>query len=367
MNLNVFWHPDVLLHDTGTGVFEAAGSDLLSIQEKHPEGTDRITNMLSILKRGPLSPRLIWHWGRHASEEELSLFHTPKYISEIRNSGNMGVRRLTSTTLVSPGSFNACCAAAGTTLQAMSFVMEGENRIAYALVRPPGHHASRNQADGYCIFNNIAIATEFALKNGVKRIAIIDWDVHHGNGTQEGFYKQEDVLTISMHMDHGAWGPSHTQTGDVNEIGREAGKGFNLNIPLPMGTGSFGYDFAMKEIVIPAIKTYQPEILIIACGQDASQFDPNGRQLVSMEGFRRMGVQVRELCDKYSNGKLLLVQEGGYAVSYAAFCLHATLSGVLGLECQLPDPLAYLTENQESARKDVACIKSKYKAIIRKK
>ena len=357
MCINVFWHPYVLLHDTGTGVFEAPGSHLLSIQEKHPEGPDRIINMLSILKRGPVSSLLNWRWGHHASEEELLLFHAKDYIEEILEVEKKGGRRLTPTTLVASGSFSACCAAVGTTLDAMSFTLEGEGHIAYSLVRPCGHHASRTHADGYCIFNNVAIAAEFALQAGVERIAIIDWDVHHGNGTQEGFYSQKEVLTISLHMDHGAWGPNHTQTGEAGELGRGTGTGFNLNVPLPMGTGDKGYVSAMEELVFPAIESYKPEVLIIACGQDASQFDPDGRQLVTMAGFRRMGEQVRELANEYTRGNLLLVQEGGYAISYAAFCLHATLEGVLGSKGKLPDPLAFLPENPESALKTVADLK----------
>jgi len=363
MKLNVFWHPDVLLHDTGTGVFEAVGSDLLTVREKHPEGTDRISNMLSILKRGPLSSHLTWHWGRQATEKELQLFHTPAYVSQICAAERGGARRLTATTLAAPGSYDACRAAAGTALEAAAFVMQGQNRIAYALVRPPGHHAAPAQADGYCLFNNVAVAVEYVLQNGVDRIAVVDWDVHHGNGTQTGFFERNNVLTISLHMDHGAWGPSHPETGDVDEVGQGPGRGFNLNIPLPMGTGDAGYLYAFEKMVIPAIDAFEPDMLVVACGQDASQFDADGRQLVTMQGFRQMGAHVRRLADRHSNGRLLLVQEGGYAVSYAPFCLHATLEGVLGLKEQLPDPLAYLPDDEAAARKNVDGIIRRRQAV----
>lgn len=300
--------------------------------------------------------------GRHCSDEELQLFHSSEYVESIKAAEKEGGRRLTPTTVLSKGSYRACCAAIGTTLEAMSFVLEKTGRIAYALVRPCGHHAARSQVDGYCIFNNVGIAAEYALRRGAKKIAVIDWDVHHGNGTQEAFYEHDNVLTISIHMNHGSWGPYHPQTGQEDELGRGHGKGFNMNIPLPMGTGDEGYISAMEELVFPAIESYRPEVLIIACGQDAGQFDSDGRQLVSMAGFRRMGEQVRELANEYTRGNLLLVQEGGYAISYAAFCLHATLEGVLDSKEQLPDPLAFLPENPEPALKTVADLKQFFKA-----
>ncbi len=355
-SLNVFWHSDMLLHDTGAGVFEVDRSPLMTVEEKHPEGPDRVRNMLSILKRGPLAPFLNWHWGRHALQEELLTFHTPEYLDILLSAEQQGRKWFTHTTSVARGSFDACRAAAGTTLEAMKYILEGKNKLAYALVRPCGHHAAPAQADGYCFINNVALAADSAIKSGVSRVAIIDWDVHHGNGTQEGFYGRNDVFTISLHMDHGAWGPSHPQTGKADEVGRGASKGFNLNVPLPMGTGDGGYDLAMRELVIPTVRSYRPEVLIIACGQDASQFDPNGRQLVTMAGFRRLGEHVRMLADEHTGGSVLLVQEGGYAVSYAAFCLHATLEGVLGTGQLLKDPLAFYPDNVDSIQKIIADI-----------
>ncbi len=356
VSLYVFWHSDVLLHETGSGVFETARSPLMTVEEKHPEGPDRIRNMLSVLKRGPLAPYLNWHWGRHALYEELLAFHTPEYLQSLLSAEQQGGKWFTHTTFFAPGSFDACRAAAGTTLEAMKYILEGKKRLAYALVRPCGHHAAPAQADGYCFINNVALAAQLAISSGIARVAIIDWDVHHGNGTQEGFYERNDVFTISFHMDHGAWGPSHPQTGRADEVGRGSGEGFNLNIPLPMGTGDRGYDLAMRELVIPAVDSYKPEVLIIACGQDASQFDPNGRQLVTMAGFRRLGEHVRKLADEHTGGSVLLVQEGGYAVSYAAFCLHATLEGVLSTGQLLQDPLAFYPENVDSIQKTITDI-----------
>ena len=144
------------------------------------------------------------------------------------------------------------------------------------------------------------------------------------------------------------------QTGGADEAGCDTGKGFNFNIPLPMGTGDSGYDLAMRKLVVPTVNSYRPDVLIIACGQDASQFDPVGRQLVTMEGFRRLGEYVRALAEQHTGGSLLLVQEGGYSISYSAFCLHATLEGVLGKSLLQDDPLAFYPDDPGPAHKAIA-------------
>jgi acetoin utilization deacetylase AcuC-like enzyme len=189
-------------------------------------------------------------------------------------------------------------------------------------------------------------------------VAVIDWDVHHGNGTQEAFYSRDDVLTVSMHMRHGAWGPSHPQTGAPVELGRGAGEGFNVNVELPLGTGDAGYVAAFDEIVEPVVDAYVPGLILVGCGQDANQFDPNGRQCVTMAGFHRLGQAARRLADRWCGGRLVLVQEGGYARSYSAFCLHATLEGVLGLEPALEDPCAWMPDDPEPARSAIERVRA---------
>jgi acetoin utilization deacetylase AcuC-like enzyme len=198
----------------------------------------------------------------------------------------------------------------------------------------------------------------------LKRACVIDWDVHHGNGTQEGFYADPDVLTVSMHMDHGAWGPSHTQTGGADEAGTGAGRGANLNVPLPCGRGDAAYARAFDEIVAPAVRAFAPELIVIACGQDANQFDPNGRQLVTMAGFRALGERARALADDLTGGKLVLVQEGGYAVSYAALCLNATLEGVLGTGETIADPIGFMPEATDDLDAVIARIKDARAAAL---
>jgi acetoin utilization deacetylase AcuC-like enzyme len=347
-SLTVFWHEDVLLHETGAGVFEAAPSPLMVADERHPESAPRILNMKAILERGPLAGAVSWAPVPLHPAAELELVHDPAYLVEVQASADGGGRRYTSTTILGPRSWAALIAAASAAMEASQAAMAHPGVPAYALVRPPGHHAQPRCADGYCFVNHTALAAETARRGGARRVAIVDFDVHHGNGTQECFWARDDVLTVSLHMDHGAWGPTHPQTGAVDELGSGPGAGFNINLPLPYGTGDAGYVRAMSEVVVPVVRQYEPDLLIGAIGQDASQFDPNGRQTVTMHGFHRLGALLRELAEEVAGGRLALVQEGGYAVSYAAFCLHATLAGVLGEPLGLADPLAFLPDRDDA-------------------
>jgi acetoin utilization deacetylase AcuC-like enzyme len=363
--VDVFWHADALIHTPTDGVFGGAPSPLLAFDELHPENAERVRNMHSILERGPIKDHLVWHDGRHAGDEEILAFHEPAYLEELKKADAEGGRYFTWETELGKGSLQAARASAGTALAAMQHLLDGKGDIAYALVRPPGHHSSPGFADGYCFFNQVGLCAELARKHGKRRVATIDWDVHHGNGTQEGFYGRDDVLTISLHMDHGGpWGPSHPQTGKADEVGRGAGIGYNLNIPLPMGTGDRGYEHAMEEIVIPAIDDFAPEAVIIASGQDASAFDPNGRQCVTMAGFRRLGALARDIADRHTGGRLCMIQEGGYAISYAAFCLHGTLEGALGLDLGLKDPCDYYRLDAHHADAAIPAILAEHKSAV---
>jgi acetoin utilization deacetylase AcuC-like enzyme len=343
--LAVFWHDDVLRHDTGSGLFEHAPSPLLAEGELHPENGLRVRNMKAILERGPLREHVRFGPGRHADPSELALVHDEEYIESVRAFCAAGGGLLTWSTPVMEASWDAARAAAGTALVASDAVLNGEAHVSYALVRPPGHHAQIRQADGYCLFNNVALAAELARRRGIERVAIVDWDVHHGNGTQDVFYERGDVLTVSLHMSHGAWGVSHPQTGAPDEVGSGDGAGANVNVDLPLGAGDGGYARAMEEIVVPIVDAFRPGLLLVAVGQDANQFDPNGRQSVSMDGFRRLGATARALAERHCDGRMVLVQEGGYARTYSSFCLHATLEGILGLEPTLEDPCAYLPDS----------------------
>ncbi|KAJ8559709.1 hypothetical protein K7X08_003767 [Anisodus acutangulus] len=364
--IHVFWHEGMLKHDTGKGVFDT-GMDpgFLDVLEKHPENADRVKNMLSILKRGPISPFISWHQGRPALISELLSFHTQEYVNELIEADRTGGKELCGGTFLNPGSWDAALLAAGSTLSAMKHIIDGHGKIAYALVRPPGHHAQPAQADGYCFLNNAGLAVQLALDGGCRKVAVLDIDVHYGNGAAEGFYHSDKVLTISLHMNHGSWGPSHPQGGTIDELGEGEGFGYNLNIPLPNGTGDKGYGYAMQHLVVPAIEKFEPDMMVLVVGQDSSAFDPNGRQCLTMEGYREIGRTVRGMSNKYSNGRLLIVQEGGYHVTYAAYCLHTALEGVLNVaEPLLSDPIAYYPEDESFSTKVIEAIKKYQKEVV---
>jgi acetoin utilization deacetylase AcuC-like enzyme len=187
---------------------------------------------------------------------DLGYVDFPENINELIEADRNGGKMLCAGTFLNPGSWDAALLAAGTTLSAMKHILDGHGKIAYALVRPPGHHAQPAQADGYCFLNNAGLAVQLALDSGCQKVTVIDIDVHYGNGTAEGFYKSNNVLTISLHMNHGSWGPSHPQNGSVDDIGEGQGFGYNMNIPLPNVTGDTGYAYAKTELVIPAVQKF---------------------------------------------------------------------------------------------------------------
>jgi len=322
--------------------------------------------MASVLRKGPVRDALDWHGAEPASDQALRLFHDGGYLDGLAKLAMEDSYRVDSTesTVFGPGTWPIIKVAAGLAIAAAEHVWQGKGDIAYALSRPPGHHAQPAMADGYCFVNNIGVAINVLRQQGLKRAAVIDWDVHHGNGTQEGFYDDPDVLTVSMHMDHGSWGPTHVQTGAVDEVGTGKARGTNLNVPLPYGGGNAMYLAAFDEIVAPAVRDFAPEILFIAAGQDANQFDPNGRQAVTMEGFYELGRRARSLAADLCGGKLVLVQEGGYALSYAAYCLHATLEGVLGRARALDDPIAFMPDHTENLPSTIKRLQEARKAAL---
>ena len=342
--LAVYFHADVLSMKSPDGLFEREASPLLTHQMPFAECPERIANIKSVLERAPSKDRFTWYAGRHANDEEILLYHTAEYLETLKRWDSTG-HWATDTTHLPKLGLKGVRAGAGTTLEALEAILSGSRRSAYALVRPPSHHAARDVADGYCFLNNVGMAVEQARSAGYRKIAVIDWDVHHGNGTQQGFYDQSDVLCISLHMNHGAWGASHPQTGEVDETGCGDGRGYNLNLPLPMGAGNEIYQQVLETIVVPALEMFEPELLIISNGHDANQFDPNGRQLLSMSGFHRMACIVHGTAERICDGKILAVQEGGYNVGYVGFCAYASALGFLDAELDLDDPLAFYPEN----------------------
>ncbi|PRY43651.1 histone deacetylase [Umezawaea tangerina] len=350
--MDIFWHDACLEHDAGTGLWELPGDwDWLDVPEPHPEGAARLRTFRHALRRGPVAPHLTWRTGRLATDDELARVHTADYLAALRKACEGPDRvALEVNTVVGPGTWDSVLAAAGTSLAALESVRSGRARTAYALVRPPGHHAQPAMADGYCLVNNAALVAETARREGL-RVAVLDWDVHHGNGTQEIFAGTPDVLTVSLHMRHGAWGTNHPQTGAPDELGVD---GRNINVELSLGAGDEAYLRALDEIALPALREFAPDLLVCASGFDGSAFDPNGRHNLTAAGYRAIGRRVADL-----GLPLVLTQEGGYLRGYAALCLHSLVEGLLRLpDPLLHDPLAYVPDDSRPTTADLAAVRA---------
>lgn len=213
-------------------------------------------------------------------------------------------------------------------------VLDGRVDNAYALVRPPGHHAMADKGWGFCLFNNVAIAAAHARARGLARVAIVDLDVHHGNGAEQIFAEDPSVLTTSIHQD-GAYPPG---SGPVEAVGSGPGRGTNLNVPLPPGSGAGAYAAALDEVVVPALRRFAPEIVLVACGFDANGMDPMARQMLSSEGFRACARRLRLAAEEVAGGRLVLAHEGGYSPFVVPFCGLAVVEELAGVRTAVEDP-----------------------------
>jgi acetoin utilization deacetylase AcuC-like enzyme len=363
--LTVFWDDRCLEHEPPDGEFEAAWTGRLAVKEPHPDRPERIRNIRHIIEQ-TIADRVTFAAVTPATRSQLERVHESAYIDEFRAFCDAGGGRMTADTGANEASFSAARHAAGAAAQAAVHAVErGLTDVPYALVRPSGHHAQPAQADGFCFFNNVAVAAEHALATTeTRRVAIIDWDVHHGNGTQECFYDRDDVLVVGIHNDHWSWDPeAHPQTGDVDEVGRGAGEGYTLNVPLPPGTGDEGYGYVFDRIVEPVVTAFDPDLVLVSAGQDGGTVDPLGRNVLTKDGFERLGRRVRELAATTAEGRLALVQEGGYQLSHLAYATLGVLEGVLDHETGIDDPMAWMDEDLDSARRavdDIADFHSAY-------
>jgi acetoin utilization deacetylase AcuC-like enzyme len=233
------------------------------------------------------------------------------------------------------GAFEIACLAAGGVMTAVDAVLDGDVDNCYALVRPPGHHAEASRGRGFCIFANVALAVLHArAARGVDRVAVVDWDVHHGNGTQDAFYAHPDVLTISIHGDnHYPQG-----RGGVEENGTGAGAGACINVPLPHGSGVGAYVAAFERVVLPALRTFAPDLIIVASGLDANALDPLGRQMLHSDGYRRLTTLMLQVASEVADGRLVLAHEGGYSAGYVPFCGLAIVETLAGVRTPVEDP-----------------------------
>lgn len=278
---------------------------------------------------------------RYATEAEIAMFHTPEYIAKVKEVSARGGGDLGFQAVSGPGSFEIAALAVGGCFSAVDAILDAKSatpvRHAYALVRPPGHHAESWRGMGYCIFNNNALAVRYAQKKyGIKRAVLLDWDVHHGNGCQECFYKDKDVLYISIHQRKNY----PADTGEICENGEGEGLGFNINIPLPPGSGQGAYSEAFHRVVMPAIRAFAPEMIFVSSGFDPAFFDPLGSMMLGSTDFAYFTKLVKEYADAKCEGRVLVVHEGGYSREAVPFCGLAVLEELTGIDSGVTDPFA---------------------------
>lgn len=312
----------------------------------------RFHNLLAV---SGLLEKLVPIKARAANKGEITRFHTNQYHDKIVDmskdrGGNAGDHAW-----FSKGGYEIACLSAGGVIAAVEALVAGKIDNAYCLVRPPGHHAERDRGMGFCIFNNIAIAALHArtltlpqeessenkqsnAKKKIQRIAIIDYDVHHGNGTQQAFWDDKDTLFISLHQDN-----NYPQgTGSVEEIGGDTAKGTTINVPLPPGTGTGGYEYAWNRVVLPAVDRFNPDIILVSSGFDGSYQDPLARMMLTSDSYSKFTKSLMELADKHCNGRIIFAHEGGYSKDYVPFCGLAVVETLRGIKTSINDH--YLVE-----------------------
>jgi acetoin utilization deacetylase AcuC-like enzyme len=312
------YDPIYLKHDTGY----------------HPENAQRLEAIMAHLTETGLLKQLTLIKPRPATVEELTYVHQASYVSRIQDAASRGGGWLDGDTVMSPDSYDAALYAAGGAIEATDAVISGRTNSAFALVRPPGHHATAMAAMGFCLFNNIAIAAQHALKkHKLDKVTIIDFDVHHGNGTQEAFYNNPQALYISTHQY-----PHYPGTGTVGETGSGAAEGTTVNIPLPGGSGDDEYRQVFEEIIVPVVRRFHPELILVSAGYDLHWKDRLAMMEVSTAGFADMVRYIKNLADELCDGKIVITLEGGYNLKALATSVKATFDVLLG-KSNIEDPL----------------------------
>lgn len=338
MTTGFVWHERYLWHNTGrqTGPFQADAGGWLEPDVRHRENADGKRRLYSLLAVSGLLDQLAPIAPSPATEEQLLRFHTPDYLARIRaESEAWGGDGGDGATPFGRGSYEVAKLSAGGVIAAFDAVIGGAVRNAYALVRPPGHHARPETGMGYCLFSNVCVAIEqLRAVHGVGRVAIVDYDVHHGNGAQAIYWDDPDVLTISLHQDR----LFPQDSGMVEERGGAGAEGACINVPLPAGSGNGAYLAAVDRVVTPALRAFAPELIMVSSGFDPSAVDPLGCMTVTAAGFRgiaeRLVAVAQELCD----GRLVFSHEGGYSPVHAPFCGLAVLEALSGHETGVEDP-----------------------------
>lgn len=307
----IIYHPDYLKHETGP----------------HPERKERLLSILSYLGETGRLDKLELTEPRSATLEEIRYIHSMDYIEKAKRYSQLELP-LDPDTILCKDSYDIALLAAGGAITAVDSVLDNLES-SFALVRPPGHHATPKRGMGFCIFNNIAIAARHAQKIGKKRVLIVDWDVHHGNGTQDAFYDDPSVLYFSTHQY-----PHYPGTGWLDETGSGDGEGYNINVPLPAGTDDSGFIAAFEEILVPAALSFRPDFVLISAGQDASKNDGLAQMRMSVPGFGVLASIVKSIAKESCSGKVAAVLEGGYDLKMLAHSVAAILDVFMGMEAE---------------------------------
>ncbi len=287
----------------------------------HPESPERLEAVYAMLDEPELSGRFVEIPPRAAGPVELAWVHSEDYIRWVAGACHPSIDRLSADTYVSAGSYTAACLAAGGVCAAVAAVVSGAVRNAFSLVRPPGHHAERSRAMGYCLFNNIALGARFAQRVlGLQRILVVDWDVHHGNGTQHIFERDPSVLFFSIHQ----W-PHYPGTGPHTDVGLAAGEGFTVNVPVPKGFGDAEYAAIFETLLAPLAAEFAPELILVSAGFDSHRADRMGGMGVTPAGFAALTRCLKEAAETLCAGRLVLALEGGYEGSALRESVKAVL------------------------------------------
>ena len=324
----------------------------------HPESPLRLESIYSGIEDKMIAEKLEFLTPREATFEELLWNHTKEYIEKIASTDGQARVMLDPDTSTSPMSYKAALKAVGAQFVALDAIFEDRLDAVFALVRPPGHHAEKDRAMGFCLFNNIALAAHYAIeKYNIKRILIVDWDLHHGNGTQHSFYDTSKVLYFSTHQY-----PYYPGTGSINEIGEKEGEGYTVNVPLNAGCGDVEYVAVFRKILTPVCLKYKPEIIMVSAGFDIYYQDPLGGMSVTPSGVAYLTKIVKDLANKCCNGKILLTLEGGYNLKGLLECVVAVIKELLGEKAIFDDDLKKL-ENSDSDIDVIKQVQSTFKGI----
>jgi acetoin utilization deacetylase AcuC-like enzyme len=333
-------HEHYFWHHTGA----SAGPlpyGLIVQPDAHPESPQTKRRFLGLLEVAGVLDVVDRIKPRQATVEEVLAYHTPEYVRHVQTlsagvGGDAG-----ELTPIGTGSFEIALLSAGGCLEALDAIVKGRVRNAYALNRPPGHHAEKDRGRGFCVFaNNVLVVQRAQRVHGMRRVAILDWDVHHGNSQEHAFIEDPSVLTISVHQDN-YYPPA---SGALADNGTGAGAGANLNVPLPPGSGHGAYLDTWQRVVAPAVRRFRPELLIVSSGFDGSAMDPLGRMLCHSETFRALARMTLDLAEEVCGGRVLAIHEGGYSTAYVPFCGLAVLEEFTGARTGVADPYLAIFE-----------------------